>query len=144
MMQWICGGGDIYTCDPTEIRVSSQDIHLTLQVQSNLSSFTTRSTHLSFHTTTPMIEPVEGEFAQPSIFTNAQEAALENEDVELTDVVSRTQNFALSPSSTLGNQSNDPSVIIRSHDLEKGSNARVVVHFEAGEDPKLWSKGRKW
>lgn len=80
-----------------------------------------------------MIEPVEAEMARPAIYTDAQEEAFRDEDVEGQDL-SRI-------GSTLGSQANqrDPA------DVEK-QGGHIIVDFEPGanENPHEWSRGKKW
>jgi hypothetical protein len=85
-----------------------------------------------------MIEPVEAEFAYPPIFSNAQEEALREEDVE---VLGRVTSAGDRRTST-----GESTVIHRDPiDVEK-AGGRIIVDFEPGmgENPHEWGKGRKW
>ncbi|KAL1408894.1 hypothetical protein Q8F55_005708 [Vanrija albida] len=86
-----------------------------------------------------MIEPVEAEFAQPPIFSNAQEEALEDQGVELVNSISRISR-AHEPDEA------DGRTLHSHHENEKDLKGRIVVDFDHGhkEDPRSWSKGRKW
>ncbi|OWZ28764.1 spermine transporter [Cryptococcus neoformans c45] len=110
-----------------------------------------------------MLEPVEAEFAQPPIYTDAQEEILRDEDAEEADAItivlsrvsspaSRTNTYTNSPQShsatTLAGEppSNDfkEDVHKSAGDAEKLGNGRMTVHFDPGENPKEWTKARKW
>lgn len=79
-----------------------------------------------------MIEPVEAEMAQPPIFTNKQEKILRDEDIELPNAISREGTVVANGGPA-------------SPDVEK-AGGRIIVDFEPGahEDPREWSKGKKW
>jgi hypothetical protein len=94
-----------------------------------------------------MIEPVEAEFARPPIFNTAQERVLREEDVELGRAISN-----LAPPTNSVTSSNAPSQTATLHEepktageLERGEK-KIIVYFEegAGENPREWSKGKKW
>lgn len=110
-----------------------------------------------------MLEPVEAEFAQPPIYTDAQEEILRDEDAEEADAItivpsrvsspaSRTNTYTNSPQShsatTLAGEppSNDSKEDVHKSagDAEKLGNGRMTVHFDPGENPKEWTKARKW
>ncbi|OXB38234.1 hypothetical protein LQV05_006469 [Cryptococcus neoformans] len=95
-----------------------------------------------------MIIPAEAEVASPPIFTENEETVLEEEDVEQPDL-HRIATHLHDPTST-ATLSDDQAQItvgqtVFSHDLEKGEG-RMVVDFAEGqyENPKEWSKGKKW
>lgn len=91
-----------------------------------------------------MLEPVEAEFAKPPIFSNQQEDALREEEIEEPNLISDAGKQATSASdnSTLhGQQSSEK---INEKDIEKGKDEHIIVQFDEGEGPKQWSKGRKW
>jgi hypothetical protein len=98
-----------------------------------------------------MIEPVEAELARPPIFNDRQEAVLRDEDVELDRAISRlnanTNGSTASPSA-----SETPSQTATLNEggltpaqLESGEK-KTIVTFEPGtrENPREWSKRRKW
>lgn len=110
-----------------------------------------------------MLEPVEAEFAQPPIYTDAQEEILRDEDEEEADAItivpsrvsspaSRTTTCTNSPQShsatTLAGEppSNDSKENVHKSagDAEKLGNGRMTVRFDPGENPKEWTKARKW
>ncbi|ORY20787.1 spermine transporter [Naematelia encephala] len=88
-----------------------------------------------------MPEPIEAEFARPPIFSDVEEESFDDGDHEVPGDLDDT------PFS-------EPS-IVRSHsrastrvhrDVEKGHDGKILVEFEAGkgENPKEWTKGKKW
>lgn len=81
-----------------------------------------------------MIEPVEAEFAQPPIYNNAQEEALQDEEIERPGVVAARS------------RESDVHTLHEQAALEAKAKGRIIVDFEPGskEDPREWSKGRKW
>lgn len=95
-----------------------------------------------------MIIPAEAEVASPPIFTEDEEAVLEEEDVEQPDL-RRIATHLHDPASTATLSDDQAGTTagqtVLSHDLEKGEG-RMVVDFAEGhyEDPKEWSKGKKW
>lgn len=95
-----------------------------------------------------MIIPAEAEVASPPIFTENEETVLEEEDVEQPDL-HRIATHLHDPTSTttLSDDQAQTTVgqTVFSHDLEKGEG-RMVVDFAEGqnENPKEWSKGKKW
>ncbi|KAJ9123324.1 hypothetical protein QFC22_001523 [Naganishia vaughanmartiniae] len=85
-----------------------------------------------------MPEPIEAEFAQPPIFTSEQEKHLQH--LPRGDLADDPD---LNPSATT---TAAPSVHHQTTgDIENGEKV-IIVEFEPGspEDPKNWSKGRKW
>lgn len=76
-----------------------------------------------------MIEPVEAEMARPAVLTPQQEAVLQDEDVE-RDARDRRDG---------GSQTT-----LREQDVEAGEKVHVEVALKGAEDPKQWSKGKKW
>ncbi|KAK8866186.1 hypothetical protein IAR55_001337 [Kwoniella newhampshirensis] len=103
-----------------------------------------------------MIEPVEAELAQPPIYTNEQEEALREEAVEepnhvtriasrLSHTATRTSQVGIAPALQYGSQTSTlddrtGAIAVK----EKGADGRTIVHFEAGEAPREWSKFNKW
>lgn len=55
-----------------------------------------------------MMEPVEAEFAQPPILSDAQEEVLRDEDVEEPDAITNVENRETSPATQINNPSNPP------------------------------------
>lgn len=89
-----------------------------------------------------MLEPVEAEFANPPIFSNQQEEILHEEEIEEPNAISNAGKQVTSGSddSTLhGQQSSEK---VNEKDVEKGTDERIIVHFDEGEGPKQWSKRR--
>lgn len=80
-------------------------------------------------------EPIEAEIARPSVYTDKQEHQLANRDLEPE----------LSSSSTPTLHDGSPSSEAP-FDVEQGSKEKVLVSFEPGarEDPREWSKAKKW
>lgn len=80
-----------------------------------------------------MIEPVEAEFAQPPIFTPKQEQILEDEEVERPGAITGAET-----------QSNDNTRV--GTPVNEKLKGKIIVDFEPGsrEDPRNWSKLRKW
>ncbi|WWC86541.1 uncharacterized protein L201_001418 [Kwoniella dendrophila CBS 6074] len=93
-----------------------------------------------------MIEPIEAEFAQPPIYTEEQEEVYREECVEQSG---NLDSIGLEPH---GNQLNQ---VISSHptragthtadssEVEKGKG-EILVECEYEENPRNWSKGKKW
>ena len=81
-------------------------------------------------------EPVEAEMAQPPIYTNKQEQQLVNRDVETEP----------SPSSSAPTLHDGSPMSDVPFDVEAGKSEKVSVTFEPGarEDPREWSKAKKW
>jgi hypothetical protein len=102
-----------------------------------------------------MIEPVEAELARPPIFNERQEAVLRDEDVELDRAISRlnanshtnANGSAASPSAseTPSQTATLTEGALTPAQLENGEK-RTIVTFEPGtrENPREWTKGRKW
>lgn len=88
-----------------------------------------------------MPEPIEAEFARPPIFSDVQEKHLQHEPRgDLAD----DPDAAYNPSTTT---TATPSI----HDhgtgteLEAGEKFNIVTFdVGSGENPKEWSRGRKW
>lgn len=98
-----------------------------------------------------MIEPVEAELARPPIFNERQEAILRDEDVELDRAISRL-NANADGATASPSTSETPSqtatlnvAVFTPAQLENGEK-RTIVTFEPGtrENPREWTKGRKW
>lgn len=90
-----------------------------------------------------MPEPIEAEFANPPIFSPAQEKHIQHAPIgDLHDDPDITANP--SPTTTAA-----PSVHqhTTTHDTELEAGEKfTLVEFTpgAGEDPKEWGKGKKW
>lgn len=94
-----------------------------------------------------MIEPIAAEFAQPPIFTNADERTLRDEPVEhphLHDHRGSASGALASAKQGQHGHSNFNNVEAGTAG-EKSTNP-YLVRFEpgTGEDPREWSKAKKW
>lgn len=61
------------------------------------------------------MEPIEAEFAQPPILSDAQEETLRDEDVEEPNAVTNVENRETSPATQTNNPSNPPQSHSHSH-----------------------------
>ena len=95
-----------------------------------------------------MIEPLEASMSRPPVFSDQQEAVLEDEDIEsphaLSDAAAAAAPFASSEPSTTSTL-NDATPVDAGL-AERGGEKVIIVEFEQGtrENPKEWSKLRKW
>ena len=80
-------------------------------------------------------EPVEAEISRPPVYTDKQERQLANQDLEPGSSSSSTP--------TLHDGSPSSEALF---DVEQGRKEKVLVQFEPGarEDPREWSKTKKW
>lgn len=80
-------------------------------------------------------EPVEAEMAMPPIYTNTQEKRMGEADVEPSN------------RSSVATLAGDVDTFrSTSGDVESGKRDKVIVAFEpgTGENPREWSKAKKW
>lgn len=85
-------------------------------------------------------EPIEAELARPPIFTDQQESQLRDQDEE-------GLHSPASPTPTLHNDTSTRHDVPQARaDVEMGKGEKIVIHFDpgTGEDPRGWSKAKKW
>ena len=90
-----------------------------------------------------MPEPIEAEFANPPIFTPAQEEHIQHAPIgDLHDDIHA--GAAHSPTTTAVPSVHGPSTFGEAG-LEAAEKL-IIVEFTpgSGEDPKSWSRGKKW
>jgi hypothetical protein len=87
-----------------------------------------------------MIEPVEAELARPPIFTSQQEHQMQETDGR--DLQHGDEQEGTAPTSPSDNSAN-ASTLVLGADAEKGKG-EMEVDFGPGENPKEWSKAKKW